>query len=248
MNLQQIRQKFERKKGRRDQVVTDLKETVRKRKDLESEILISEKAQAIIIAVAKATQDELTYRITEPVSLALAAVYDNPYRMSAEFKIAARGTTECYLNFERNGHLINPFAGAGGGPIDVASFSLRVGSWSLAYPRSRAFLGLDEPFKWVQRDKIPLAAQMLLEVSKEMPLQIIMVSHFPELIEGADRIIWQEDRNKDNKDTEEVDSFTKFAGDLKSFVEFLLEEKEMLKDAGKRPTKYQKHLYNYFLG
>jgi len=189
MNLQQIRQKFERKKGRRDQVVTDLKETVRKRKDLESEILITEKAQAIIIAVAKATQDELTYRITEPVSLALAAVYDNPYKMSAEFKIAGRGTTECYLNFERNNNLIKPLDASGGGPIDVASFALRVGSWSLAQPRSRPVLILDEPFRFVSRDKMPLAGQMLQEVSKQLGLQIIMISHISELVECGDRII-----------------------------------------------------------
>ena len=190
MNLQSIRQNFERKKGRQNQIATDLESTIKSQETIEIEIGRSEKAQAIIIAVAQATQNELEYRICEPVSLALAAVYeDSPYKMSAKFEITGRGTTECRLAFERNDNLIKPLEASGGGPIDVASFALRVGSWSLAQPRSRSVMILDEPYKWVSRDKMPLAGQMLREVSSQLGLQIIMVSHIPELIECADKII-----------------------------------------------------------
>lgn len=190
MNLQSIRQKYEQKVGRRDQIAADLKSTIAAREAAEGEIAISEKAQAIIISVAQATQNELEYRICEPVSLALAAVYeDNPYKMSAKFEITGRGTTECRLNFERNDNLIKPLEASGGGPVDVASFALRVGSWSLAQPRSRSVLILDEPFKWISRDKMPLAGQMLQEISNQLGLQIIMISHIPELIEAGDKII-----------------------------------------------------------
>lgn len=189
MNLQLIRKAYEQKVGKRNQVASDLKAIVESKEKIEIEISHSEKAQAIIIAVAKATQEELQYRITEPVSLALAAVYDSPYKMNAKFEITGRGTVECHLAFERNEYLINPLEASGGGPIDIASFALRVGSWSLAQPRSRSVLILDEPFKWVSRDKMPLAGQMLKEVSKQLGLQIIMISHIPELIECADKII-----------------------------------------------------------
>ena len=239
MNLQSIRQQFERKKGRRDQVAKDLKTTISAKDNVEREIGTSEKAQEIIIAVAQATQNELEYRICEPVSLALAAVYDNPYKQHAKFDITGRGTTECNLAFERNGHLIKPLGGCGGGPIDVASFGLRVGSWSLAHPRSRAILCLDEPFKWVQRDKISLCGNMLKEISEQLEFQTIMVSHAPELIEASDKIIWQEINN-------DISS-TKFSGDLKTFVSFLSTEKEQLKEKGKQASKYQKKLYEYFL-
>ena len=190
MNLQSIRQKYEQKVGRQDQIASDLKSTIVACEAIKKEITISEKAQAIIIAVAQATQEELQYRIEEPVSLALAAVYeDNPYKMSAKFEITGRGTTECRLAFERNDNLIKPLEASGGGPVDVASFALRVGSWSLAQPRSRACLCLDEPFKWISRDRMPLAGQMLREISKQLGLQIIMISHIPELISCADQII-----------------------------------------------------------
>lgn len=240
MDLREIRTKFEQKVGRRNQIASDLEAIVAERKQVEKEIGYSEKAQAIIQAVAQATQQELQYRITEPVSLALASVYQNPYKMVAEFQITGRGTTECNLGFERNGNIIKPLEASGGGPIDIASFALRVGSWSLQQPRSRNVLILDEPFKWVQRDKIPLCSQMLQEVSLQLQLQIIMVSHFPELIEEAANIIWV------FQDKKEVSSI-KFSGDIKAFVSFLSQEREQLQIDNKRPSEYQKHLYKYFL-
>lgn len=188
MNTSDIRYKLERLKGQRDRIVDDLKKSRSRCEGVERQIEYSEKAQAIIQAVARATQEELEYRISEPVSLAMAAVYDDPYKMVAKFEITGRGTTECQLLFERDGHFIKPMEASGGGPVDVASFALRVGGWSLAKPRSRPTLILDEPFKWVSRQKMELAGQMLKEVSSKLGLQIIMISHIPELIEFADKI------------------------------------------------------------
>jgi len=189
MNLTEFRQKLERKKGQAEQINADLKATQKSIHDLEKEISFSEKAQAIIIAVAKLTQEELEYRITEPVSLALAAVYDDSaYKMAAYFDITGRGTTECRLGFERDGNFKNPFDASGGGPVDVASFALRVGSLSLESPKCRPVLFLDEPFKWISRNKMPLAGMMLKEISEKLNLQIIMVTHIPELIEAADKL------------------------------------------------------------
>ncbi|MBU2249412.1 MAG: hypothetical protein KKD77_21870 [Gammaproteobacteria bacterium] len=189
MNLQTIRQQFERKRGQQQQKKLDLVQAISEQDKIKKEISISEKAQAVIIAVAMATQEELQYRIAEPVSLALASVYDNPYLMNVRFDITGRGTTECHLGFERNGHIIKPLEASGGGPVDIASFALRIGSWSLAQPRSRPILILDEPFRFVSRNKMPLAGQMLKEISKQLGLQIIMVTHISELIECGDRIL-----------------------------------------------------------
>jgi len=201
MSLQNLRNKLERKKGQSNQIQSDLNQAINNCKSIEKEIVYSEKAQTIIQTVAAATQKELEYRITEPVSLALASIYDNPYKMAANFDITGRGTTECHLGFERNGNIIKPLNASGGGPIDIASFSLRIGSWSLAQPRSRAVIIADEPFKWVDKKKrqedgittMHLAGQMLKDIARLPPeglgLQIIMISHINELINCADQII-----------------------------------------------------------
>ena len=120
--------------------------------------------------------------------------------MKAEFDITGRGTTECHFGFERNGNTIKPLDASGGGPIDIGSFSLRIGSWSLAQPRSRPILITDEPFKWVDKKKVQgdkttmhLAGQMVKDITQPPPqglgFQIIMISHINELIDCADRII-----------------------------------------------------------
>lgn len=188
-SITELRKIFERKVGQRNHIHSELTNAISEIIAYEKEIITSEKAQSIIMAVARATQSELEYRIAEPVSLALAAVYNNPYQMRAQFEITGRGTTECHLNFERNGMQIKPLEASGGGPVDVASFALRIGSWSLSQPRTRPILILDEPFKWISRDKMILAGQMLQEAARQLGLQIIMISHIPELIECADIVL-----------------------------------------------------------
>lgn len=188
MNIQTIRQKLERQKGSRDQVSRDLKKSQETIRFFKQEISYSEEAQAIIAAVAKSTQNELSYRITEPVSLALSAVFgSDAYKMSAVFNAAARGATECVLGFERNGNIVDPLSSSGGGTIDIATFALRIGAWSLTQPRSRAVILLDEPGKWVSRNKIGLFGQMMRETSSQLNLQIILITHIAELAAVADK-------------------------------------------------------------
>jgi len=142
--LEEYRRELEQKKGKASQIVEDLLECKRMIKNLRKEIVSSKKAQIIIQVVARATQEELEYQITEPVSLALSAVYpENPYEMDAEFVITGRGNTECHLNFRRENNLVSPMDASGGGPVDIAGFALRLSAWSLAQPRSRPVLLLD---------------------------------------------------------------------------------------------------------
>ena len=216
MNLQDIRDNLNQKKGQANQIKSDLKNAESKYIEIEKEISYSEKAQIIIQVVAQKTQNELAYRITEPVSLALASVYEDPYTMVADFQITGIGNTECHLLFERNGNIVKPvdnFGGStGGGPIDIGSLALRIGSLCLAIPRPRPILITDEPFRWIDKEKskgsetttMHLAGEFLSGLTKPPPdglgFQIIMISHSKELIDTADRVI------RVTKDKNEVSS------------------------------------------
>jgi DNA repair exonuclease SbcCD ATPase subunit len=189
VNIQQFREKLFKFQGQKEKLISDIANSDQKINDLTKEVQITKKAQDIITAVSKITQDELQYRITEPVSLALASVYDNAYKMIADFKIAGRGTTECYLKFERDENQIKPIDASGGGPIDVASFALRIGAWSLKRPKNRPVLILDEPGRFVSRDKMQAFGDMIKETSKRLNIQILMISHINELIETGDKIL-----------------------------------------------------------
>lgn len=192
MNLYKFRQKIERRKGKRDQISDDLNTTRRKIKELKREILISEKVQIIIQIVAKETQKELEYRLSELVSLCLKSVFPNPYEFVVKFKIR-RGKTECDLLFKRNRKLLKPVDASGIGTVDVAAFGLRIAAWSLSKPRTRNVLILDEPcphLKGIEANKKFI--QMVKALSEQLILQIIMVSDervpIEEIEKGADRI------------------------------------------------------------
>lgn len=187
MTIQSLRQKLERKKGQQTQLQTDLQTAKLEEENISNEIINTEQAQAIIQIVAQKTQEELEYRLSEIVSLALSAVFNDPYKLKVNFVIR-RGKTECDLLFEKNGEIFDPLTSSGGGAVDIAAMALRVAIWSLTQPQTRNILILDEPFRFLSREYQIKASIMLNELSKKLNLQIIMVSHSESLIEGANKV------------------------------------------------------------
>jgi DNA repair exonuclease SbcCD ATPase subunit len=186
-DVREYRNKLEQLKGQRKaaQVVLEqIKGNIKKhRRSLRN----SEDAQNIIQIVAQQTQEQLEYHINELVTLAMAAVFDNPYELKLEFVIR-RGKTEAEIHFLRDGSIVDPMSASGGGPVDVASFALRVALWSLAPSPTRGTIVLDEPFRFLSRDLQPAAGRMLKMLSERLGLQFIMVTHNPDLIEAADKV------------------------------------------------------------
>lgn len=177
---------LEQRKGQRKQVLDDLKKSQDKIDGLILTARYCEEAQVIIQNVAQVTQQELEYHVGELVTLALAAVFDDPYELSVEF-IQRRGRTETDLWFVRGDAKVDPLSASGGGAVDVASFALRVALWSLAPKKTRPVLVLDEPLKFLKGGELPeKGARMIKEISERLGIQIIMISHIPDQIEGAD--------------------------------------------------------------
>ena len=186
MTVQELRNKIEQLKGRRDQIQQQLEDTKKKLTADKEEQLRLEKAREIIRAVALKTEQQLQVQISDITTLALEAVYDDPYSLEVEF-VQRRNKTECDLYFSRDKERVDPLSAAGGGAVNVAAFALRVASWAMQRPRSNNVLGLDEPFNNVSTDLLPRVGEMLKQVSNKLGLQIIMVTHAPELMEGADK-------------------------------------------------------------
>ena len=77
---------------------------------------------------------------------------------------------------------------SGGGAVDVAAFALRVASWSMQHPRSRATIILDEPMRFLSTDLQPKASEMLKQLSEKLGLQFIIITHEEELADEADKV------------------------------------------------------------
>lgn len=191
-DIKHIRNQLERQKGQKVQIEKSISKAERDIKQLGRDLRLHEKAREVIRIVALKTQQQLQYHISDITSLALEAVFDDPYELIVEF-VQRRNKTECDLYFSRGGSRIDPLSASGGGAVDVAAFALRISSWSMRRPRSRNVMILDEPFKHLKGlDANRRVLEMIRQVSQKLKLQIIMVSdeRIPreDIVVAADRV------------------------------------------------------------
>ena len=186
-NIQSLRNHLEQQKGKKAQIqksITTLKQSV---KEDGRELLRHEQAREVIREVGLKTQQQLQIHIADITSSALEAIFENPYKLVAEF-VQRRNKTECDLFFERDGNRVDPLSASGVGAVDVASFALRVASWSMQCPQSRPTLILDEPLKFLSDNYQEKASIMLKEISQKLGIQFIIVTHEPILTACADKV------------------------------------------------------------
>ena len=151
------------------------------------------KARIVVQKVALKTQKNLEFHLSQLVTSALAAVFPEEINFVARIEVR-RGKTECDLLFEEFEQEYNPLEGSGFGPVDVASFALRVTFWSLK--KNRPTFLLDEPFRNVSPDLQHKISDMLKMISKKLGLQIVMVSHQEDVNVAADKTFLATKRGK----------------------------------------------------
>lgn len=190
MNLQDLRKELDAKATLRQDKINRFKAVESKVKAAAQAQDNATKARLILQQIAKETQEQLEYRISELVSLSLSAVFPNPYAMRLLYEMKYN-KTEAQLVFEREGNVIDPLSSGGYGPVDIASFALRCSLWSLRNKELDNVIILDEPFKNINDATRKLhrnAAAMLKEVSEKIGVQFILTSQIPEIEEIADTV------------------------------------------------------------
>lgn len=144
-------------------------------------------AKMVFDTAAGMTQKTVEIKLGSIVTIALAAVFEeNPYTFKMEF-VPRRGTMECDLYFELNGEQLDPMSEAGYGSSDIASFASKISFRNAS--NTRPILLIDEPFKNLSRSYHILAATMMREICRKLDVQLIVISHIPELKEGADTTV-----------------------------------------------------------
>ncbi|OFY65202.1 MAG: hypothetical protein A2Y71_10225 [Bacteroidetes bacterium RBG_13_42_15] len=187
IDIKQWRNRLEQQKGQKIQIESSIRDTRHSARQLKLSLRRHEQARELIRAVAMETQQQLQYHISDITSLALEAVFDDPYELVAEF-VQRRNKTECDLYFVRDDNRIDPLGASGGGTVDVAAFALRVASWTMSRPRPRAVIILDEPLRFLSQNLQERASQMIKELSSRLGLQFIVVTHETTLANQADKV------------------------------------------------------------
>lgn len=184
--VQTLRNRLERQRGKRDQIAATITTVEEQVEQLNQSKRHHEQALEIIRVVGLQTQQQLQVQISDVTSLAMEAVFDDPYSLVVEF-VERRKKTECDLWFERDGQRLDPLSATGGGAVDVAAFALRIASWSMQRPSSRPVIILDEPLRFLDTERQERASSMFKELSERMGLQFLIVTHEPTLARVADR-------------------------------------------------------------
>lgn len=135
-------------------------------------------AGTIIREIGAECQEMAQRRIDNVVTKCLQAVFGkDSYRFTLVFE-TKRGQTEARATLiDSNGNMLNPTESVGGGVLDIAAFGLRLACLALMKPRPAQVLVLDEPFRFVSKEYRENVKQLLVELSDQLGIQIIMVTH-----------------------------------------------------------------------
>lgn len=183
-NYHQMKTSYYTMLGRKEQLDAQIKNEEERGEELRKRLGRAEKYAVIAQEIAKQTMGGLTFHIESIVTAALHAVFPDPPSFSVDFE-KVRGQVECKMRFTYRGKEYDPVNADGGGSLDVAALALRLTYWSLKKNRPTFFL--DEPFKYVSVDLQEKCAEMIKMLSERMGVQIIMVSHLPNINVTADK-------------------------------------------------------------
>lgn len=200
MTFEDIKKAINKKVGERDSTQALLVESNANLLLVKKETKRHEKALELVKLAALKTQEQIQFHISDITSLALSAVFPEPYELVLEF-VERRNKTECDLYFKRNEERMDPLDSSGGGPVDIASFALRIASWSLQQPNGSNTIILDEPFKNLSKEYREQGAMLLQQVSQKLGIQFIIITHMPILTQYADKVFNVDIKNKISKVT-----------------------------------------------
>lgn len=164
------------------QLEKETKDLQNARKRLE----VVKQGHAVIQETAKTTQEVVHAGIAGIVTRCLRAVFGDefPHTFTIRFE-QKRGRTEALLLLVGpDGQEVDPLDADAGGIVDVISFALRLASLLLSTPPRRKFLAVDEPFKMVSQEYRTALRDMLVAISEEFGVQVLYVTHVPELVAG----------------------------------------------------------------
>ena len=185
--MEKYRQYLEQEKGQYKALRSSLQEEEKRLIKTSKKLRDIEKAIPLVQLVVQQTQEELRYHLSELVTLALNAVFEDPYEFSIDF-VTRRGKTEADLTFNRRGTSISPFESSGGGAIDVASFALRIALWKVHSGEISNTLIFDEPGRFISIDKQEKFGTMMKMLSDKLGLQFILITHSNALVQSADKV------------------------------------------------------------
>ena len=140
----------------------------------------------IMNIVSMLTHEKVKEVIECLVTDSLQSVLDDSYSFRLESTIM-RNKAEMTPVVDIDGHSHSLKDELGGGVVDIVSFSLRVILWAISSNKTAGVIILDEPGKFISKDRLFLFGEMIKKLSEMMGIQFIIITHEDELSVYADR-------------------------------------------------------------
>jgi len=154
--------------------------------NLEIEVVDLKEAREVVSAASILAQDSTKLIFESLVSQALKTVFGEEYSFVLESRYF-RNQPEMEMFVVENGVKYSPKDEKGGAIIDILSFISRIVSWAIMSPRPRNTILLDEPFRCLSKDALPFLAQLIQDISDELEVQILYITHEKQLAEASCR-------------------------------------------------------------
>lgn len=174
-----------------------LERATKRKEDIENKIASvdlesSEQAFKVLQKLSERQRNAAKERLEELGTQALQYSMGPNYRMVIEIPDSSRRPQAyLYIIDDETGVKTDPLDDNGGGIVDIISIALRLvvlQSYETEHgvPEIDGPILLDEPFKMVSKEYIPMLSDFLKKISKDFDRQIIMVTHNEFLAESCE--------------------------------------------------------------
>lgn len=194
-----LKTKYQKMVGMRDRqqnIIDKFNEQLEEAKD-ESVLILQ--ALTVITSLADEARQAFKKEVDQLVTLAVKSVFSEKYAFDLQMTIK-NNRLQCLPTITEtiNGKTehYTPKDDMGGSILDSIGFALRILLQKLGQSRTRPIQLLDEPMKNTGHGELLVqAGNMLSELSRSLQLQLIIITHDPELAEIGDRV-WNVSRKE----------------------------------------------------
>ena len=189
--LNGLHARYQRLRGQEQQQVQQLRTLEAEMAEKEAHGHVLAQAQEVLRDLANQARQEFKQEVDGLVTLAVRSVFTEDFSFDLQMTTDG-GRLQCKpVVWETIGDVqveYTPKDDMGGSVLDPIGFALRVVLQQFQRNPTRALFLLDEPMKNTGHGELlTQAGRMLREISHNLGLQLIIITHEPELAEVADR-------------------------------------------------------------
>lgn len=147
-----------------------------------------EQVNALLQKMSEEQRKLACKKFEELGTIALQFAISPDYEMQVEMtEIRKRPSVNVYIVKKSTGVKTDPLTANGGGIVDIISIAMRIVAMQITDPVIDGPIIIDEPFKMVSKEYIPMLAEFLKKIARDFNRQIILITHNEFLAAVADQ-------------------------------------------------------------